>query len=168
MTDKARQGLAGANAIYQDTARRARELKAEGKKVLGYMCIYPVLEMMTAADLVPYRILGDMTEPITRADACLPTVVCPFLRSALDLGLKGQYDFLDGVVMAHSCEVGEKLAHIWRTYLNYSYSHFIDIPHTIHQAAREQFKNQLKDFKKTLESFTGIELSPTSFGAGVI
>ncbi len=160
MTKKEGQGLSKARDIYQNRAQRVRELKAKGKKVLGYLCIYPVLEMMTAADLVPYRILGDMAEPVTRADACLPTVVCPFLRSALDLGLKGQYDFLDGVVMAHSCEVGEKLAHIWRTYLSYSYSHFIDVPHTIHQAAREQFKNQLKDFKETLESFAGIELSP--------
>jgi len=160
MTGKEGQGLTRAKAIYQDRAQRARGLKAEGKKVLGYMCIYPVLEMMTAADLVPYRILGDMAEPITRADACLPTVVCPFLRSALDLGLKGRYDFLDGVVMAHSCEVGEKLAHIWHTYLSYSYSHFIDVPHTVHQAAQKQFKNQLGNFKETLETFTGKELSP--------
>jgi len=160
MTEKGGQGLAGVREIYQDRTQRAKELKAEGKSVIGYLCIYPILEMMTAADLVPYRIFGDMGEPITKADACLPTVVCPFLRSALDVGLKGKYDFLDGVVMCHSCEVGEKLGHIWRTYLNYSYSHFIDVPHTVHKAAQEQFKEQLKDFKKTLESFTGKELSP--------
>ena len=54
--------------------------------------------------------------------------------------------------MCHSCEVGEKLAHIWRTYLPSSYFHFIDVPHTVHKAAQEQFKEQLKDFKGTLES----------------
>ena len=95
--EKGSQGLTRVRQIYQDRSRRVEELKAEGKKVIGYLCIYPVLEMMTALDLVPYRILGDMREPITKADFCLPTIVCPFLRSCLDLGLKGNYNFLDGV-----------------------------------------------------------------------
>jgi len=159
MIKEGSKGLARAKEIYQDRAHRAKELKAEGKKVMGYLCIYPVLEMLTALDIVPYRIFGDMREPITKADACLPTVVCPFIRSALDLGLKGKYDFLDGVVMAHVCDVAEKTAHIWHIYQNPPYFHFIDTPHTVHKAAVGQHKELLKDFQKTLESFTGKELS---------
>lgn len=159
MAEEVSKGLTRAGEIYHDRTRRVKELRAEGKKVIGYLCIYPVLEMLTALDLVPYRIFGDMREPITRADACLPTVVCPFLRSCLDLALKGKYDFLDGVVMAHVCDVGEKTAHIWHTYLNPPYSHFIDTPHTVHKAAVTQHKELLKDFKKTLEALTGEELS---------
>jgi len=159
MAEEVSKGLTRVGEIYHDRTRRVKELKSEGKKVIGYLCIYPVLEMLTALDLVPYRIFGDMREPITKADACLPTVVCPFLRSCLDLALKGKYDFLDGVVMAHVCDVGEKTAHIWHTYLNPPYSHFIDTPHTVHKAAVTQHKELLKDFKKTLESLTGKELS---------
>ncbi|MFC1925497.1 2-hydroxyacyl-CoA dehydratase subunit D [Chloroflexota bacterium] len=159
MIEERTKGLARVRDIYQNRAQRAKELKEEGRNVLGYLCIHPVVEIMAAADMVPYRIFGDMKEPINKADACLPTIVCPFLRSTLDLGLKGKYDFLDGVVMCHSCEVGEKMAHIWRTYLPSSYFHFLDVPHTVHEAAQEQFKEQLKDFKGTLESFTGKNIS---------
>ncbi len=160
MAEKGTQGLTSAKEICQDRPRRIKELKAEGKKVLGYLCIYPVLEVLTALDIVPYRIFGDMKEPITKGDTCLPTVVCPFLRSCLDLGLKGKYDFLDGVVMAHVCDVGEKSAHIWHMLLNPSYFFFLDTPHTVHKAAQEQHKEQLKDLIKTLESFTGKKLTP--------
>jgi len=159
MVGKGSKGLARVKEIYCDRPRRVTELKAEGEKVIGYFCLYPVLEMLTALELIPYRIFGDMREPITKADACLPTVVCPFVRSALDLGLKGKYGFLDGVVMCHSCEVGEKSAHIWRTYIDFPYFHFIDVPHTVHEAARGQFKEQLKDFKRTLELFAREKLS---------
>lgn len=159
MTESGSQGLSRVKEIYQDRARRIKELKAGGKQVIGYLDIYPILEMLTALDLVPYRILGDMSEPITKADACLPTVVCPYIRSVMDQGLKGKYDFLDGVVMAHTCEVAEKTAHIWRIYLNPPYAHFIDTPHTTHAAAQKQHKELLQDFKKSLESFTGKELS---------
>jgi len=167
MAEEVSQGLNRAKEIYQNRTLRVRELKQEGKKVIGYLCIYPVVEMLTALDLVPYRILGDMSEPITKADACLPGVVCPFLRSCLDLGLKGKYDFLDGVVMAHACEVAEKMAHIWRIYLGPPYLHFIDTPHTVHEAAQWQHKELLKDFKKTLESFTGKELSTERLQAAI-
>jgi len=92
VTGAENQGLSRVKEIYQDRTRRAKELKAEGRKVIGYLHIYPVLEMLTAFDLVPLGMSGDMSEPITRADACLPTVVCPFLRSTVDLGLKGKYE----------------------------------------------------------------------------
>lgn len=159
MTGEKGQALVRVKKIYDDRSGFAKGLKTEGKKVLGYLCIYPVLEMITAFDLVPYRIFGNIAEPITEADSCLPTIVCPFLRSAMDLGLKHEYDFLDGVVMCHSCEVGEKMAHIWRTYLRPDYFHFIDVPHTVRKSAQAYFKTQLKEFQKHLETFTGKQLS---------
>ena len=40
------KGLTSVREIYQDRTRRVMELKAAGKKVTGYLCIYPVLEMI--------------------------------------------------------------------------------------------------------------------------
>jgi bzd-type benzoyl-CoA reductase N subunit len=161
------KGLDRAKEIYQNPSYQAKQLRANGKKVIGYLCIYPPLEMMTALGLLPYRIFGDIRETITRADSCLPTCVCPFLRSTLDIGLKGRYDFLDGVVMSHVCEVGEKLAHIWRTYLNPPYSFYIDTPHKKGEVALEYHRRLLGDFKKSLESFTGKELSADRLGQAI-
>ncbi len=151
----AQKGIQRANEIYRDRSRRVLELKADGKEIIGYLCIYPVIEMITAAGMVPYRLFGDIREPKTKVEACLPTVVCPYLRSVMDIGLKERYNFLDGVVMAHSCEVAEKLAHIWKTYIDQKYAFFLDVPHTIHDAAREQFRDLINDFKLSLEKYTG-------------
>ena len=86
-------GLSKAIEICRNRSQRVKELKETGKPVIGYLCIYPVLEMITAFDMIPYRIFGDMDEPITDADDYMPSIVCPFLRSILDLGLKDRYDF---------------------------------------------------------------------------
>lgn len=159
MTANQKKGLARAKEIYNDRSKRAKELKAEGKRVMGYFCLYPVQEVFTAFDIVPFRITGDMNEPITKADSCLPTIVCPFIRSSLDIALKGRYDFFDGVVMCHGCEVGEKAAHIWRIYMNPDYYHFLDTPHTDHAPAIELFKSELEDFIKSLEKSTGKKMT---------
>lgn len=153
------KGLARARAIYQNRDQRAKELKAAGKSVMGYLCIFPVLEMMTALDLIPYRMFGDMSTPITNADDYLPRMVCPFLRSLLDLGLKGRYGFLDGVVMAHVCDVGARVSHLWDVGIKTPYAYFIDVPHTNRDLSQVRLRELLEDFRKSLESFTGKELS---------
>jgi benzoyl-CoA reductase/2-hydroxyglutaryl-CoA dehydratase subunit BcrC/BadD/HgdB len=166
MADKS-TGLGKASQIYQDRSRRARELKAEGKKIIGYPCAYVPLEMLTALDLVPYRTYGSIKEPITEADRALPTSFCPFIRSCLDCALKGKDDFLDGLVTAHSCDPQHRTAHVWESCVNYSYTHFIDMPGTVRPDSLEYFKGQLGDFKKTLEAFTGKKLSPDKLKAAI-
>ena len=168
MEKETKKGLLKAADIYANRAQRAKELKAEGKKIMGYFCIYPVLEIMTAFDIMPFRILGDMNETITMADSCLPTIVCPFIRSAMDLGLKKRYDFFDGIVMSHSCEVGEKAAHIWRTYMEPKYFHFLDVPHTTSHPALMQFSNQLWEFQKSLEEFTGENIPEDKLNEAIV
>ena len=155
------KGLAKAKGIYEDRSRRVKELKAEGKKIIGYPCIYVPLEMMTALDLVPYRIYGDIREPVTEADRGLQTAFCPIMRSCFDLGLKGKYDFLDGFVGAHSCDPQEKCVRVWMSLIKYPYTHFLDVPGTLHQGSWEYFKGQLAALKKTLESFTGKIITQT-------
>ncbi len=153
--------------LNQDRTQRARELKSQGKKIFGYLNTQPVLEMLTALDIVPYAIMGDMNDTITAADKYLPTMVCPFLRSVLDQGLKGKYDFLDGAFFAHSCEVGEKIAHMWRIYMKPEFEHYIDTPHTTHASAIIQHRKLLEDAKSTLEKFTGKQITGPNLSAAI-
>jgi benzoyl-CoA reductase subunit C len=159
MAETQAKGLTRAKEIFGNRDRRARELKASGKTVIGYVCIYPVLEMMTALDMVPYRMFGDMSQPIVDADRYLPLMVCPFLRSLLDVGLKGQDSFLDGVVMAHVCDVGARVSHLWDVGIKTPYSYFIDVPHTDRDVSQNRFKELLQEFQRSLESFAGKSLT---------
>ncbi|MCK5182468.1 MAG: 2-hydroxyacyl-CoA dehydratase, partial [Dehalococcoidia bacterium] len=153
------KGLSKAREIYLNRSQRAKELKAAGKKIMGYPCVYVPLEMLTAFDLVPYQTCGDIKEPVTEADRALPSSFCPIMRSCLDCALKNKNDFLDGMVTVHSSDPQEKTARVWESYTNYSYFHFIDMPITVRPEALEYFKSQLGDFTKTLETFTERKLS---------
>lgn len=154
-----RKGLARIEELFQDRPQRVKELKAEGKKIMGYLCIYPMQEMMTALDLVPYRVFGEMREPITKADNYLPTIMCPFLRSALDVGLKGYYDFLDGMVTSHICDVGSSLSGIWNYTVKTPYHYHIDTPHTVHDTSLEQLRGLMGAFRTSLEEFAGQKMT---------
>ena len=160
MTSSQPKGLEKAKAIYRDRGLRAKALKAEGKKIMGYYCSYPPIEMITAMDFIPFRVQGCMDEPVTKADASIPTIVCPIIRSSLDLALKGRYDFLEGFVAAHTCDCEEKFCRIWEYELALPFNHHIDMPHVIRENSFQQFKEKLIIFKKALESYTGKTLDP--------
>ncbi|OAT81226.1 2-hydroxyacyl-CoA dehydratase subunit D [Desulfotomaculum copahuensis] len=152
-------GLERASYIYTNRLQVARELKMQGEKFGGYLCCYVPVEMLSAAGYVPFRIIGDMNEPITNADAYLPSVMCPFYRSCLDLGLKGKYDFLDGLVSPHACDAAERVGLVWRSYFKYPFTFYLDIPHTVHASALVFFKQQLAHLRKGLEEYTGLKIT---------
>jgi len=160
MTAETSTGLILAREIYQDRDCRARELHESGKKVVGYICLYPPVEIMTALGLVPFRIFGDMSEPATAADQVCTTVFCPFLRSIIDLGIKGKFKFIDGIVGSHTCDTGNESLTWWRDYVkDATFTHLLDVPHTDRQEAIEYFGGQLGSLSRHLEKLADDKLT---------
>lgn len=158
-----KENEAGALAVvekeYQDYTGRARELKKQGRKIIGYTCAYAPLEIITAAGFVPFRIKGSVNEPITKADTKMETIVCPRIRSCFDLSIKGNYDFLDGIVIPHACDSICRTYDIWKYTLALPYSHFINMPHGTDDSSLWFYKAILTTFKKSLGKFAGREIS---------
>ncbi len=146
-------------SYYQDYGQRASELNREGKRLIGYVCSFVPVEMITAAGCIPFRIRGDVGEPITKGDNLLETIVCPFVRSCFDLAVKGKYDFLSGVAIPHACDSMTRSYNTWRYSLELPYTHFINIPSVVKESSFEFFGDELRTFKKSLEEFVGREIT---------
>ncbi len=146
--------------LYNQRGKRAAELHGAGQKVIGYFCCFVPDEIITAFDMVPYRIQGSQSEPIDEADAYIEPMACPFARSCFNLALKGKYDFLDGFVAPHSCDTVERLYHIWRHYKPSPFTHYINVPHMIGPSSENFYRNELKTFILDLERWSGKKLDP--------
>ena len=153
------KGLSTAEQIYQDRSQRARQLRNNGKKIVGYFCAYTPVEMLTAAGLVPHRIMGNPREPVVRADIYLESIVCSFVRSCFDVALRGGYDFLDGFVACHACDNIGKIYNIWRHNFKPSFSYFVNVPNTTSPASLKFFRAELGTFRERLETFAGNKLT---------
>jgi benzoyl-CoA reductase subunit C len=140
---------------YQDYGLRARELKHEGKRFIGYICSLVPLEIISASGCIPFRVRGDVYEPITKGDTLLETIVCPYYRSIFDLSAKGKYDFLSGLVIPHGCDSMVRSFSTWSYSLPYSYFHFVNIPTVCVESSFEFFNAEINTFRKSLEKFAG-------------
>lgn len=147
--------LATAAKYYNTYGVRAKELKTAGSQVLGYLSALCPVEIITAAGMVPLRLKGDVSEAITRGDAYMETIVCPFVRNVFDAALKGRYSFLDGMVFPHQCDSIDRTYEIWSTTLQFPYWHFLNMPHVADDASIEFTGEILRVFVRSLEEFTG-------------
>ena len=151
-------GLMAVDKYYQDYGSRARELKTQGKKIIGYLCAFVPLEIITAAGFIPFRIKGDVHEPITKADTEMETIICPLVRSCFDKALKGSYEFLDGIVIPHACDSICRTYDVWKYTLDLPYSHFINMPHSTDDSSLEFYKALLGTFRTSLGKFGGRDI----------
>jgi benzoyl-CoA reductase subunit C len=152
-------GLATAERYYRDYGVRAKELRGQGKTIMGYLSALGPVEIITAAGLVPLRLKGDVNEPITKADAHMETIVCPFVRNVFDAVLKGSYAYLDGIVLPHLCDSTSRTYDTWAYNVQMPYSFFLNVPHVSDQPSLDFFKGVLGTFIKSLERLTGTSIS---------
>lgn len=164
------KGLARVNEMLStDRFARAKELRAAGKHVFGYVCCFAPLEMLTALDIVPVRLLGDPDEPQTEADKHVETIMCSFIRSVFDIDLKGRFSFLDGLVVPHSCDSVCMTWGIWPYYNDSrAFQYFLNVPHSATETGEELMGHALEDFKKKLEQFTGKTLTEEALRSAIV
>ena len=87
-----------------DRHRYAKDWKAKtGGKVIGYFCTYVPEEIIYAAGMLPVRIIGNNESQTITDEYCSRNKWCPFSRNCLAEGLRGHYDYLDGLVIGASC-----------------------------------------------------------------
>ncbi len=130
-----------------------------GGKVIGWLCTYSPVEIMYAAGMLPVRILGTHeVQDVT--DRYLFPTVCPFSRDALAQGLKGRYDYLDGLNMARTCSHVQGTFDNWKNYVPTPFIYYIWFPcHLASSRAKPCLIGEFVDFKQALEKFTGKPIS---------
>jgi len=148
-----------------DYARAWKE--KTGGKVVGYFCTYVPEEILLAADILPVRVLGSH-EPQSVTEPHIFGMFCPFCRDCLAQGLKGRYEYLDGLMIAQSCLHIRQTFTSWIKHVPLDWSYYLPMPnHVQSQAARPYLIEELKLFKKSVEEWTGKEITDADLDRGI-
>ena len=155
-------------AISKQATRTRNEdmiikLKEESSMpVIGYICCFAPPELISAAGALPYRITGIPGADNSAADAYVEPYGCTYVRNILARAVKGELDYLDGLIISHSCDMVQRLYGIWTYYHPLAYSYMFNVPHQLTPWSRRFFKRELGFFKESLEKYTGNTVSEES------
>jgi len=134
--------------------------KQDGKKVFGWLCTYVPEEIIHAAGILPIRITGYHNEvELDEGNAYLYINNCSFSRSCLQMGLKKEYEFLDGVVGGSTCDGARRLFDLWRYYIGTQFHHVLTVPRKYTEKAHALYLHEVIKFKEHLEEYIGSKIS---------
>ncbi|HUW65683.1 MAG TPA: benzoyl-CoA reductase, bzd-type, subunit N [Spirochaetia bacterium] len=148
-----------------DYARSWKE--KTGGKVLGYFCTYVPEEILLAADVLPVRILGSH-EPQDVTEPHIFGMFCPFCRDCLAQGLKGRFDYLDGIAIAQSCLHIRQAYTSWNLHVPVDFSYYLPMPHHVQSPRALPFlREELVAFKAAVEGWTGKTITDADLDRGI-
>ncbi len=134
---------------------------AGGKKAVGWLCIYVPEELIHAAGALPVRVIGGVGETTTNeAEVHTADTTCSFVRSCLNVGLKGEYDFLDSLVASSACSGCTRLSELWACLVpRVPVIDTLDIPRKMSESVVAFYKDELLTFKQALEKQLQVTIS---------
>jgi benzoyl-CoA reductase subunit C len=147
----------------------AREWKQKNPKgkVIGYFCTYVPEEILYAVDILPVRILGSH-EPQDVTEPHIFGMYCPFCRDCLAQGLKGRYDYLDGIMIAQSCLHIRQAFTSWQLHIPVGWSYYLPMPNNLQSRFTLPYlRGELETFKKSLEKWLGKKISDSDLDKGI-
>jgi benzoyl-CoA reductase subunit C len=139
------------------------ELKRQGKMIFGWLCTYVPEEVIHSAGILPVRITGYSQEmELEDGNAYLYINNCSFSRSCLQMGLRGEYDYLNGVVAGSTCDGARRLFDLWVHYIKVPFHHILTVPRKYTERAHNLYYEQVTMFKQHLEQYLNIKITDTA------
>ena len=153
---------------YQKRHEYAKEWKNKtGGKVVGYFCTYVPEEILYAAGVLPVRILGSH-EPQDVTEPHIFGMYCPFCRDCLAQGLKGRYDYLNGIMIAQSCLHIRQTFTSWKLHIPIDFSYYLPMPNNVQsKRALPYLTGELRVLKEALEKWTGKAITDEDLNRGI-
>ena len=137
--------------------------KASGQKVIGWVCTYVPEEILHAAGALPVRISGYAGETdLQDGTAYFYVNNCSFARSCLQLALRGEYGYLDGLVAGSTCDGARRLFDLWQHYVPVPFHHILTVPRKYSERAVDLYLSQVVLLKKQLEDYLKVEITGES------
>ena len=133
--------------------------KDKGAKIVGYFCSYGPAEIITAAGMIPFRIRAVGSTGTDLSDAYLSSINCSFCRNALNLGLAGEYAFLDGLIVLNNCDHVRRIYDNWRRKINTPFVQMMSLPKKITDPSIQWYYDELKIVKKAIEDKFNVKIT---------
>ena len=136
-----------------------KKWKDQGGKIVGYFCSAMPVELITAAGFLPFRARATGSTGTELSDAYFGSINCSFPRHAFNMALKGEYDFLDGLVIFNSCDHIRRLYDHWIRQIKTPFVKIISLPRKDETAQVELFRSELSILRERMQEHFKVEIT---------
>ena len=149
---------------YPEARKKAfltmKELKEQGRRIVGVFCIFTPWELILAADAVAVVLCGIGDDNIPAAEVRLPKNLCPLIKASYGAAVTDKcpfFYFSDMVLAETTCDGKKKMYELMG---ELKHCHIMQLPPGRYgKGALEFWKQEVISVKEDLEQFYGITIT---------
>jgi benzoyl-CoA reductase/2-hydroxyglutaryl-CoA dehydratase subunit BcrC/BadD/HgdB len=142
--------------------------KDGGGKIVGYFCTAMPTEMITAAGMLPFRMRATGSTETELSDSYFSSINCSFPRHAFNMALKGDYDFIDGLVMFNSCDHIRRVYDHWVRQVDTPFVRMLSLPRKAEPPQVEWFREELSILREEMKEHFGVEITDDGLRQAIV
>lgn len=146
-----------------------KNLKDQGRKVVGIFCTFTPWEIIYASGAVPVSLCGKNEEAIPDAEKILPRNLCPLIKSSFGFALtdKCPYTYFSDLIVGETTCDGKKKMY---EYLNdIRPVHVMQLPQTSKgEDAYNLWRNEIIRLRNVLEKEFNVEITDEMIKAAIV
>ena len=138
---------------------KMKEHKDRGGKVVGIYCSFVPTELIMAAGAVAVSLCATSEEPISAAEAHLPSNLCPLIKASYGFGLTDTcpyFYFSDFIVGETTCDGKKKMFELLN---DVKETYVMQLPSSRDEISLNMWEQEMYKFWKKLEDFYGVNIS---------
>lgn len=137
-------------------------------RVIGHLLPDAPEELIHACSATPFAVEG-AGKQVSHAQAHIPGYTCSHAMGALEMGVRGDMDFLDAMVIPYVCDTTRNLFHIWRKVVTGFPAEFLRLPKRLDfKGARDYLVAEFTRLFESLQSITGVERGEEGLKSSII
>ena len=148
---------------------RVKELKDNGRRIIGTFCSYVPCELFYAADAVPVGLCASSEEPIPAAETVLPRNICPLIKASYGFALTDKcpyFYFSDFIVGETTCDGKKKMFELMNEIKD---TYVMQLPNgRDFKEALPLWRSEIIRLKEKLEDFYHITITEEAIRAAIL
>lgn len=138
---------------------RMKELKEQGRQVVGVFCSFVPVEIIHAAGLIPVGLCSFSEESIPAGERDLPRNLCPLIKASYGYAVSDTcpyFYFSDLIVGETTCDGKRKMFELMN---EIKPTYVMQLPHQRSEVAIEAWRAEIIRLKEKLEDFFDLEIT---------
>ncbi|MFX0102739.1 MAG: 2-hydroxyacyl-CoA dehydratase family protein [Candidatus Hodarchaeota archaeon] len=115
-------------------------------------------EIVMAAGMTPFKIMGDVHKPNDPADQYVQNFICPAARSVLTETLTGAENWA-GIIVTHGCDPTNRFFDVMRRHAKSDFIYWFNSPMNRNKTAHKYLKVELKRMVNEIEKKYKVEIT---------
>jgi benzoyl-CoA reductase/2-hydroxyglutaryl-CoA dehydratase subunit BcrC/BadD/HgdB len=148
------------DSVIPNASAAIKSVREQGKKFVGFYCVFAPQELIVAADAVPVTLCATKEEPIADGEKYLPRNFCPLIKSSYGFAITEKCAFFNNsefIIGETTCDGKKKMFELMETFKP---TVVLEVPQSAKgEAQKAYWRSEVARCKTEIEKRLGVKIT---------